>query len=141
MTSYNQGLVSWAAAKLATEWNTEVLPVPVSMCAPFMAAIRLPDAISTYYGATECGAARAMKDLCSLYGVIVAVVCIQSSLWCRISAQVYNTRDDYEDLADAVRVWKKYVLTERLPETSSVKATSHSSWFTRSSLFSEGSSD
>ena len=36
---------------LASDWRTEILPVPLSMRAPFLAVIRLPNAITACYGA------------------------------------------------------------------------------------------
>ena len=109
--------MSWAASMLASEWNTEILPVPLSMRAPFLAVVRLPDAITAYYGATDKGAEKVMLDLYKKFSVIVYTVCIQNCLWCRIAAQVYNTRGDYLRLADAVKEMKSAAMTMALLRT------------------------
>lgn len=100
MTAYNQGLVSWASSMLADDWKTETLPVPLSMRAPFLAVVRLPNAITTFYGATGWDDVR--FRLYTEFKVVVYIVCIQGCLWCRIVAHVYNTKKDYFRLRDAV---------------------------------------
>ena len=102
---------------LASEWNTEILPVPLSMRAPFLAVVRLPNAITAYYGATDKGAERVTLDLYKKFSVVVHAVCIQNCLWCRIAAQVYNARGDYLRLADAVKEMKSAAMTMDLLRT------------------------
>lgn len=87
---------------LATEWRTEVLPVPESMRAPFMASIRLPHEFTSKYGTSHEAEGLLRKDIFDRYKIAVLTVCIQSSLWCRISVNVYNTKDDYIILANAI---------------------------------------
>lgn len=87
---------------LATELKTEVLPIPESMRAPFMASIRLPPEFTAAYGTTSQSEVILRKDLFERYKIVTAVCCIQSSLWCRISANVYNTKEDYLKLADVL---------------------------------------
>lgn len=86
---------------LATEWKTEVLPIPESMRAPFMASIRLPSEFTTAYGTSHQSEFLMRKDLFERYKVVATVFSIQSSLWCRVSANVYNSKEDYLKLADA----------------------------------------
>jgi len=114
LTSYNNALISWASSMLADKWKTEILPVPVRMRAPFLAVIRLPNAISAYYGATDQGAEKVMQDLYKRFKMVVYVVTIQGCLWCRISAQVYNIREDYYQLCNAVNEMRNEVLTMAL---------------------------
>ena len=87
---------------LATEWKTEVLPLPESMRAPFMTCIRLPSEFQSIYGTSRSSRKLLRIDIFQCYKVVTAIVCIQSSLWCRISANVYNIKDDYVRLANAV---------------------------------------
>ena len=102
ISKYNKQLVSWASTMLSITWDTEILPVPESMQAPFMATIRLPKILNIVYDTTKEGADQMVQDLYDFHQVVGVVVCIQSSLWCRISAQVYNTKEDYMCLARAV---------------------------------------
>ncbi|KAK3754179.1 hypothetical protein QZH41_020605 [Actinostola sp. cb2023] len=102
INGYNKPLLSWASLMLATEWKTEVLPLPESMRAPFMTCIRLPSEFQSFYGTSHSSEELLRKDIFQCYKVVTAIVCIQSSLWCRISANVYNTKDDYVRLANAV---------------------------------------
>jgi hypothetical protein len=105
---------------LATEWKTEVLPIPESMRAPFMACIRLPGVFTSAYGATRKAESEVRKDLFERYKVVTIVVCIQSSLWCRISANVYNTKDDYMKLADAVNRLKHALISGYKPDVKCI---------------------
>lgn len=102
ITKYNSQLASWAATMLAEAWDTEVLPVPESMRAPCMAVVRLPGDLSTAYGATSEGAQEMMTDVYNKYNVVACFVCVQASLWCRVSAQIYNVKEDYMVLAEVV---------------------------------------
>ena len=130
MTSYNHGLISWASSVLAHGWKTEILPVPLRMRAPFLAVVRLPNAISAYYGATDKGAQKVIQDLYRKFKVAVYVVSLQGCLWCRISAQVYNTTNDYQTLCNAVNEMKNEALTMALLRTDKNKAVAGSrvSW-------------
>lgn len=102
LTKYNSQLVRWASTMLAEAWNTEVLPIPESMRAPFMAVIRLPQVLTASYGATKEGEKQIMEDVFYKYNVVTTFVSIQASLWCRISAQIYNAKEDYLVLAESV---------------------------------------
>lgn len=102
ITKYNSQLACWAAMLLAEAWDTEVLPVPESMRAPCMAVVRLPGTLSAAYGSTSEGANQMMSDVYTKYKVVACFVCVQASLWCRVSAQVYNAKEDYMFLAEVV---------------------------------------
>ncbi|XP_031569052.1 putative L-cysteine desulfhydrase 1 [Actinia tenebrosa] len=116
ITGYNKCLASWASLMLATEWKTEVLPIPESMRAPFMASIRLPLEFTAAYGTSCQSEFMIRRDLFQRYRVLTAVCCIQSSLWCRISANVYNTKEDYMKLADAFNRLKHALNTGYKPD-------------------------
>ena len=87
---------------LAEAWDTEVLPIPESMRAPCMAVVRLPADLSAAYGATYEGANQMITDVYNKYKVVASFVCVQASLWCRVSAQIYNYKEDYLLLAEVV---------------------------------------
>ena len=55
-----------------------------------------------------------MQDLYKRFKMVVYVVTIQGCLWCRISAQVYNIREDYYQLCNAVNEMRNEVLTMAL---------------------------
>lgn len=99
---YNSQLVSWASTMLAESWDTEVLSLPESMRAPCMAVVRLPAELSAAYGATYEGAQQMTTDVFNKYKVVTIFVCLQASLWCRVSAQIYNVKEDYMVLAEVV---------------------------------------
>lgn len=103
LTEYNNGLVSWASSMLANGWCTEILPVPLSMRAPFLGVVRLPHSITAHYGASRSGCNEVTYILYTKFKVLVYVVCIQGSLWCRIVAHVYNSKKDYFRLLEAVQ--------------------------------------
>jgi len=102
IVKYNSQLASWASTMLAEAWDTEVLPIPESMRAPCMAVVRLPSRLSAAYGATQEGANQMMSDIYNKYNVVACFVCVQASLWCRVSAQIYNVKEDYMVLAEVV---------------------------------------
>lgn len=87
---------------LAESWDTEVLSLPESMRAPCMAVVRLPAELSAAYGATYEGAQQMTTDVFNKYKVVTIFVCLQASLWCRVSAQIYNVKEDYMVLAEVV---------------------------------------
>lgn len=95
---------------IAAEWNTEVLYVSESMRAPFMACIRLPAEIQTAYGTSKRAEHLIRKYLFEEQHIVVAIVCIQSSMWCRISANVYNVKSDYAKVAKAVLRMKHHLI-------------------------------
>ncbi|EDO43426.1 predicted protein [Nematostella vectensis] len=113
--SHNMALCHWASNMLASKWQTETLPIPDNMRAPYMACIRLPQEIGIAYGATRPGESKARKDLFERYSICVAVTCIQSSLWCRISCHVYNCEDDYKKLAEGVLRLKQAIINGYRP--------------------------
>ncbi|KAI8473176.1 MAG: PLP-dependent transferase [Monoraphidium minutum] len=51
---------------------------------------------------TPEGAQRLQRHLRAAWRVEVPVACVEGRLWCRVSAQVYNTLPQYEKLAEAV---------------------------------------
>jgi isopenicillin-N epimerase len=89
---YQHQLVTDAGQRIAAAWN-EPLDGPASMHAS-MIAIRVPDQLDD--------AARLRSRLLARYGVVAAIVPIERRIWCRISAQIYNTPADYDRLIEAI---------------------------------------
>lgn len=113
---------------LAAAWDTEVLPVPESMRAPFMATIRLPNELSAAYGATYEGGNRMITDFYNKYKIVACFVSVQASLWCRVSAQVYNVKEDYMELAEAVLKLKEECVNGFCPEVEKADEPNRWSW-------------
>lgn len=114
---------------LAEAWNVEVLPIPESMRAPFMAVVRLPIELSAAYGATKDGEQQLMADMYKRYNVVAAFVSIQASLWCRVSAQIYNAKEDYMILAEAVLKLVKECKNGFQPKVKKAMAPNRWSWY------------
>lgn len=129
ITKYNSQLVCWASTMLAETWNVEVLPIPESMRAPFMAVVRLPIELSVAYGATKDGEQQLMVDMYKRYNVVAAFVSIQASLWCRVSAQIYNAKEDYVILAEAVLKLVKECKNGFQPKVKKASAPNRWSWY------------
>ncbi|XP_078608574.1 uncharacterized protein LOC144880323 [Branchiostoma floridae x Branchiostoma japonicum] len=95
------------ATKLLLEgWKTATLGIPESLQAPYMECIRLPlpqtPGAESRYPPTLRGAMNLQCDTYQLHGVQCTVECMLEALWVRISAFVYNSRQDYTRLRDAV---------------------------------------
>ena len=113
---------------LAEAWDTEVLPIPDSMRAPCMAVIRLPSELSAAYGATHEGSQKLMTDVYSKYKVVACFVNVQASLWCRVSAQVYNVKEDYMQLAEVVLKLKEECVNGFCPDVEKAAEPNRWSW-------------
>jgi isopenicillin-N epimerase len=94
--AYNHGL-AWEAARMLTErWGTE-LTTPEAMVGT-MATLPLPERL----GSTKEEAGRLRDALLFEERIEVQLHAWRGRLWVRISAQVYNEREDIERLAEAV---------------------------------------
>ncbi len=96
---HNHDLVTQSAERIAAAWGTSV-DAPAALHGSMM-AIRLPQAVQTAHTATLPVARSLMSLLLMEHRIVAPIVPIQESLWVRISAQVYNTPDDYEQLLAA----------------------------------------
>jgi isopenicillin-N epimerase len=94
--SYNHDLALEAGALLSRRWRTE-LPAPASMIGT-MIAVTLPERAGT----TQAQAERLRDVLLYDAGIEIALQTLDSRIYARISAQVYNELDDIERLASAV---------------------------------------
>ena len=95
---YCHELAASAAEKIARAW-TQPMAGPTAMHASMM-AIRLPDALQQA-GATRETARRLQSELMQRYRIAVAIAAIDGVLWARISAQIYNSAEDYDRLIEA----------------------------------------
>ena len=100
--NHTQPLLDWAQDMLCQALGTNKLPMPYNMQAPFMRVIRLPIPQHSKYSMTREGGISLMKDLYTEHKVVVAVVAFSSQPWLRISANVYNCKEDYLYLKDVL---------------------------------------
>ena len=66
-----------------------------------MSLVMLPPK-KEYLPPSEASANRMMSDLFSQFNVQSVVQYIFGNLWCRLSVQNYNCKEDFERLAEAV---------------------------------------
>lgn len=93
---HNHDLVNRAADLLVRRWGTERGAGPEMTGS--MATIRLPAGFEP-----TLAAAQALRNrLIDEHRVQVPIRPLAGSLWCRISAQIYNEVEDYERLAEAI---------------------------------------
>ena len=97
---HTQPLLDWAQQMLCLAFNSPVLPVPPNMVAPFMRVLRLPS--TSKYAHSRDETEKLMYDLAENFGSVVAVNFFSGHLWLRISANIYNCKEDYLLLRDAV---------------------------------------
>ena len=96
---YADGLLRNATELLTTSWKTERLPIPQSMEAPFMRMIELPEleGLSTYDEAEQ-----RIVDNIKNYKIASQITCVGDKKYHRISANIYNTPDEYQKLCQMV---------------------------------------
>jgi isopenicillin-N epimerase len=99
VAQYNHELVVDASSRLADRLGWE-LAAPVSMTGSIR-AMRIPDTGN----ATREDAAALHNYLADTHQIEV-LVHAHHDLWMRISAQVYNEREDYQRLLEALREWR-----------------------------------
>ncbi|XP_077866936.1 uncharacterized protein LOC144355796 [Saccoglossus kowalevskii] len=103
IAKYNTELLLWAMELLKESWKTESLPIPDSMRAPFMGIVALPDTSKgPIMNTNDKNIPQLVQRIYEKYRIYVMIVYHQERLWCRLSAQVHNTRNDYIKLRDAV---------------------------------------
>jgi isopenicillin-N epimerase len=95
---YCRELAATAAEKIGRAWDQPTAGPPTMHAS--MMAIRLPDALQQP-GATRETARRLQSELMQRYQIAVAIAAIDGALWARISAQVYNSAEDYDRLIEA----------------------------------------
>ncbi|XP_063966410.1 uncharacterized protein LOC135156804 [Lytechinus pictus] len=99
VTAYNSNLVQWAAEMLAKAWNTTWIELDEELRAPYMRLIVVPPTPKRALYKTH-------KEFCyevlKKYGVVCAVTGDEKDIFIRISAQVYNYKEEYYALRDAI---------------------------------------
>jgi isopenicillin-N epimerase len=94
--SYNHELAWWAALRLTDRWGT--VPGMREHDVGVMATVPIPPV----FGETRDDATRLRDQLLFEDRIEAPVIAIGGKLYVRVSAQVYNERDDVERLAEAV---------------------------------------
>lgn len=94
MRAHNHALACQAGEMLATAWRSELSAAPEFLGS--MAAVRLPNGA----GGGRAEGMRLATRLNEAHRISCAVLALQGGLWVRVSAQVYNSLDDYDRLAD-----------------------------------------
>ena len=100
MRECNSSLVSWGADLMSKRWSQPKLPIPDNMEVPFMRMVRIPESLQGPKTAKH-GKMIAVT-LFLQFKVTSCVEIVVGELWCRLSAQVYNTHEDFLQLASAM---------------------------------------
>lgn len=90
---YTTELLDWAQQMLCHALGTSVLPIPSSLQAPNMRVLKLPKL--KHYAVNSVDSEKMMTHLADGSGCVAVVVCFSGFLWLRISANIYNTKEDY----------------------------------------------
>lgn len=98
VAEHNRDLAHWAGAHLAERWGTATAVPPARSHA--MLAVRLPGTRPATV--EEAGALRHL--VWAERGIDASIVPARGALWARLCAQVYNTRDDFIALGEALAV-------------------------------------
>lgn len=102
---YNTELIQWATNMLTTVWNTETL-VPLQMC-QYMAVVHVPDSTEACSGEDSCQMSNLHDQLLKEHQIEVPIFTFKGKRWARISAHVYNTKNDFIKFAQAVITLQK----------------------------------
>jgi isopenicillin-N epimerase len=94
--AYNHDMIVTAGSRIAAAWHAP-LDAPAAMHGS-MIAIRLPPRLQDYGPPTRETARRLQSEILAKQRVVVAIMTLGDALWARISAQIYNTPEDYEKL-------------------------------------------
>ncbi|XP_026695948.2 uncharacterized protein LOC100183535 isoform X2 [Ciona intestinalis] len=98
ITGYNNKLVTWAQSMLCEALKTRPLDIPESMKAPNMAVLYLPKSSKKQIGSDEL----IVYFIEKYNGITVGFTTIDGEVALRLSANVYNCKDDYYKLRDAL---------------------------------------
>jgi isopenicillin-N epimerase len=103
--AYNRTLADWATDYLATRWSVQPYPLYSSTSAsPFMRVLQLPLTLPTTLDDKDRSqyGNRLLERLMTQHDVVAAFFVYDGKLYLRLSAQVYNTKEDYIRLADVI---------------------------------------
>ncbi|KAL5012702.1 hypothetical protein ScPMuIL_011253 [Solemya velum] len=100
IVGYNMTILEEVVDRLVKTWDTSQLEIPKSMEAPCMRVIKLPDIPG--YPNTEEGVYSLHTDMFKRYDIQTNVILVKKQLCIRLSANVYNSVDDYWKLEKAI---------------------------------------
>ncbi|XP_041370642.1 probable L-cysteine desulfhydrase, chloroplastic [Gigantopelta aegis] len=99
---YTTGLINEAQEYLVKLLNTESLPIPKSMEVPNMRCILLSGICGFPQSVVFDESEKLILDIMNKSNIVCAFICIEEKLFLRISANVYNTMDDYRRLGEVL---------------------------------------
>ncbi|XP_041481946.1 putative L-cysteine desulfhydrase 1 isoform X4 [Lytechinus variegatus] len=99
VTAYNSELVQWAAEMLSKAWGTTWIELEENLRAPFMRLIVLPQTKKLLTFKTNRELA---YEVLNQHGIVTAITGDGKNTYLRISAQVYNYKEEYHALRDAI---------------------------------------
>jgi len=98
LQSHNHGLSCWAHRMLSNAWGVEPMTPLDGTLLGSMATLELPAPVRSAHDTLE-----SLHDLLlQEHSIEVPIMEWDGKLWLRISAQAYNTPDDYHRLADVI---------------------------------------
>ena len=100
MIDYVKPLLDWAVDMLCTAFSTKPYAIPDSMQAPCMRVIGCPSWLSNLE-TIETGD-DFIKKMSERDNVNCPITVFNGTPWIRISANIYNTRDDYIRVRDVI---------------------------------------
>ena len=100
--------MDWAVEMLCYRLSTVAHEIPASMRAPFIRIIKLPEWLYTSNESMVEFAKYFPKTLMLDYKVNCDVTVFDKQPWLRISANIYNTKEDYTRLCDAILEYNAY---------------------------------
>ncbi|XP_060570275.1 uncharacterized protein LOC132728620 isoform X1 [Ruditapes philippinarum] len=109
IVSYNSTLLSKGTSYLVKLWGTETLAIPKSMEAPCMRLLHLPfipgfsdNLVTGALNVFEGKNFELKKLILDRFDVLTAITIVDGKLMIRLSANVYNTMDDFIKLGGAI---------------------------------------
>ncbi|XP_062620604.1 uncharacterized protein LOC134282183 [Saccostrea cucullata] len=97
---YARNLLDKASELIAERLGTEVLQIPISMEAPGIRLVLLPEYEG--YDKTWAGADKLQMDIINQHNIICVISPVQNELYLRLSANIYNELTDYVKIADLI---------------------------------------
>ena len=100
--NYVSPLLDWTVEMLCNRLSTVAHEIPASMRAPFIRIIKIPEWLYTSNESMVEFAKYFPKTMILDYKVNCDVTVFDKQPWLRISANVYNIKEDYTRLCDAI---------------------------------------
>lgn len=116
IAAYVEPMLDWAADMLAESLGTSRMKVPKSMEAPFMRLVALPD-LPQLRPMSLRRADLLCIEVMQEHNIVMPITCHSGHFWARLSGSVFNTREDYlrlkEALSAKVQEWTKPTMADR----------------------------